>query len=222
MNKALVGLLALLIASPVAYPATEQVVTARDSYNSTDVGTNYSYVVAAKKGGKTPVVKYVHPTSDLGTAVITFHSISAQKAITTATASGTNVVVSNADYALTNDQEVVIWDTSGDAAQRVTIVDASPSNVMISATLAFALAAGDYIYVQSADATLPAYKTVYQPVGYGPATNGGDSVSVVLTNLERIVHSGELYVGEASKPLLIDINGTAACELDCVTVEWVE
>jgi len=141
-----------------------------------------------------PVVHWLSVTSDLATARCTFYTVGTPAAITAASSGTTNVVVvSAADAATftTTNRVLILRHRAADTYERMTNIDPTGNTIKFTLATASAVAVGDQVYVATA-------------VGYGlPVGAAGKEFSA----------SEGIYAGVAGDPLMIEVTGTAQCNI---------
>lgn len=202
-TKTITGTLAALmfvLAMPIALTARADVESkAPFALVGTDIGTNYNYAVIPLFGNWQPRVQTWDTTSDKATAVLTMHTLGSPYTLTATNAAGvTNITVVNTSYAVaTNGNEVVLYDPGNRVGYRATLDNAGSNFITVSPSLPAQLLPGAMLYVATAKTTFP--------VG---TTNSRSATTV--------------WLGEAGKPLLIDLDGTAACQINAVTGDYIK
>jgi hypothetical protein len=162
------------------------------------VGTDLSYAVVTANGRDQaqPVVTFLQAKSDKTASALTFyHASTAIKPIRLSGAGATNLLVSSTN-GLAADQVVVIRLNASDRYERGVIHGlVNSTNIALKATINTAadIVAGDLLYVMSAAGTVPVGNTTLTLNGPG------------------------LFMGQRGRPLLIDLDGTSACQVQAVT-----
>lgn len=166
------------------------------SGTSTDIGaTNTWFVAPADRAGQ-PVVKYFSATSDKSGSTIKGYTAAAGIPVTATAASGQAVVThaSSASAFAANDI-VIVRSVANNTYQRCVVASDTATSVTFNENLTFALAAGDQLYIATVNAQIPV---------------AAATVSVL----------SETFVGAEGRPLLIDLDGTSASQINAITVEY--
>lgn len=166
------------------------------SGTSTDIGaTNTWFIAPADRAGQ-PVVTYFNATSDLSTATIKGYNTAAGIPVTATAASGQAVVThaSGASAFAPNDI-VIVRSVANNTYQRCVVSSDNATSVTFHENLSFALAPGDQLYIA----------TINSQILVAAAT-----VSVLR----------ETFVGVEGRPLLVDLVGTSASQINAITVEY--
>jgi hypothetical protein len=159
----------------------------------TDVGNTLCYYVASAKYG-VPRLSYINATSDKSASVIQFYS-AASPLLVTATSAAGQTIVSAVPTTITNNDIVIVRSIANDTYQRCVVSSVTATNFVVGANLAFALAVGDPIYKVTAAGTIPV----------GAATK------------ELNAGPGSIYNGQRNRPLLFEIDGTSACQINAAS-----
>lgn len=186
---AILALLCLLFAPPAAQ--AQRFV----SGTSTDIGvTNTYHITPATLRGQ-PVVTYFSATSDKAASVMRSYTAAAPIPVT-ATAAASQAVVTHASgaSAFAGNDIVIVRSVANDTYQRCVVLSDTATTVTFVENLNFALAAGDQLYIATSKATIPV---------------GAATVSVLR----------ETFTGVENRPLLIDLDGTSASQINLITVE---
>jgi hypothetical protein len=193
-NKPLtLGLLTCALGLILALPAPAAELAFAGGNN---LATNRAVVIVSAKGnsgGETPSIRWLSATSDLATAVITFYRSGAPVKIAFASPGGTNRVVFDAGFGTqfaTSNQVLVVRHVATDIYERLVSFTNTSTTVTFTSATASAVAVGDEVTIQTADAT---YLT-------GAAT-------------VNIQHPEGIYHGLPSRPLLFEITGTTLCKI---------
>lgn len=166
----------------------------------TDVSTTLCYAVisAYSVNGGSPVVTYLDATSDKAGSVVQFYSSSAPINVT-GSSSTTNLACStNGIVGVASNAVLVIQHTSTDTYERRIAYLVGPTNVAVSATFDSAVAAGDKIWLQTAKGSIP--------VGNASISKLGDGI----------------YSGTPGRPLLLEVDGTSACQINAANAKYVK
>lgn len=173
--------------------------------------SDISYVVVPASPSR-PTIEFLSLYTDKDAPALKFYASGAAITLPYGEGVAGTCAVLNADYALTNDDIVVSYDSVLDAYERHKIAAADTNFVVLSPAPSGTLATNDRVY----EATLDISLTL--SAAYGPTpTNGAAS---------RIPHmtlgGGPIYSGRPSRPVLVDFVGTTnggagACNLDYVS-----
>lgn len=162
----------------------------------TDIGTTNCYYVASALGNGVPRVQYFNITSDKSGSVITIFTPSAEKTASLATnASQAVVYLDNSATTFAAGDCVVFRRIVDDSYQRLTVSSATTTNVTMVQNLGATVAIGDIFYRMTSRGT----------IAVGAATK------------ELNAASGALINGLSGKPLLVDIDGTSACQVNVIS-----
>jgi len=186
---AIVALFCLLFA-PASVQAQSWV-----SGTSTDIGVTNTYYIAPATLKGQPVVTYFSATSDKAASTIKSYTAAAPIPVT-ATAAASQAVVTHASgaSAFAANDIVIVRSVSGDTYQRCVVASDTATTVTFHENLNFALAAGDQLYIATSKASIP--------------------VAAATVSVLR-----ETFTGTESRPLLIDLDGTSASQINLITVE---
>jgi hypothetical protein len=176
------------------------------SGGGTDVSTTlcYSVVSARGKNGGVPVITYLSATSDKAGSVVQFYTasnaVTVQAANTTVTIPLSGSAITNVALCFnTNGGIVVIEHKATDTYERRILgASGSDTNLVVTSAPTVALAAGDVIYPMYTAGSIPVGNAT---LGLGP----GDGI----------------YSGQAGRPLLLEVDGTSACQINAVSAKFV-
>jgi hypothetical protein len=164
----------------------------------TDVSTTLCYYAFSSKGAGTPVIKYLNVTSDKASSVVQFYTAGSSILVTNSVIAGTNtILLTGTTSGFQTNDVIVIRSVSNDTYQRTSVSQVAAGSIVTAQNTAFALAAGDVIYRMSTAGAIPV----------GNAT-------VTIT--------GACYSGARDKPLLLEVDGTSACQINAVYAEWLQ
>lgn len=168
------------------------------SGGGTDVSTTLCYTVvsANSKNNGQPVVTYLNATSDKAASVLTFYT-----AGTPTSCNYTNTTVSipvNSTNGFAANDVIVIWHKLTDTYER-RIVDTftSATNITVTVASTAATVPGDQIYKATAAGTIP------------------------VGNATKELNGTGIYSGQRGKPLLIDLDGTSAVQVNAASAIYV-
>jgi hypothetical protein len=166
------------------------------SGTSTDIGATNTYFIARADLAGQPVVSYFSATSDKAASTIKGYSTAAGIPVTATAASGQAVVThaSGASAFAANDI-VIVRSVANNTYQRVVVASDTSTSVTFNENLNFALAAGDQLYIATVNAQIPV---------------AAATVSVI----------SETFAGTEGRPLLVDLDGTSASQINAITVEY--
>lgn len=166
------------------------------SGTSTDIGaTNTWFIAPADRAGQ-PVVTYFNATSDLSTATIKGYNTAPGIPVTAVAASGQAVVThASGAAAFAPNDIVIVRSVANNTYQRCVVASDTATSVTFHENLSFALAPGDQLYIA----------TINSQILVAAAT-----VSVLR----------ETFVGVEGRPLLVDLVGTSASQINAITVEY--
>jgi hypothetical protein len=166
------------------------------SGTSTDIGATNTYFIARADLAGQPVVSYFSATSDKAASTIKGYSTAAGIPVTATAASGQAVVThaSGASAFAPNDI-VIVRSVANNTYQRVVVLSDTSTSVTFNENLNFALAAGDQLYIATVNAQIPV---------------AAATVSVI----------SETFAGTEGRPLLVDLDGTSASQINAITVEY--
>jgi hypothetical protein len=166
------------------------------SGTSTDIGATNTYFIARADLAGQPVVSYFSATSDKAASTIKGYSTAAGIPVTATAASGQAVVThaSGASAFAANDI-VIVRSVANNTYQRVVVLSDTSTSVTFNENLNFALAAGDQLYIATVNAQIPV---------------AAATVSVI----------SETFAGTEGRPLLVDLDGTSASQINAITVEY--
>ena len=192
-TKYIIGLVVML-ASLISISTQAQELKAWGG-GGTDVGTTLCYAIVPDTGqnGSTPLVTYLNATSDKAASVVQFYNIT-NTLIAQAAGSATNVYV-----AATNgygDNAVVIHKSiaSGTLKRLVVYAPTASTNLAFTTTPSPAIAAGDSLFLCVTSGSIP------------------------VGNATKELDGGGIYAGQRGKPLLLEVDGTSACQINAVGV----
>lgn len=165
------------------------------SGTSTDIGATNTYYIAPATLPGQPVVTYFSATSDKSTSSIKGYSSAAGIPVTATAASGQAAVThaSGASAFAANDI-VIVRSVANNTYQRCVVTSDTATSVTFVENLNFALAAGDQMYIATVNASIP--------------------VAAATVSVLR-----ETFVGTEGRPLLVDLDGTSASQINAITVE---
>lgn len=165
----------------------------------TDVGNTlcYSVISAHAANGGAPVVTFLSATSDLSSSKVQFYTCGAPITVTGANSTTTIPAVTNGVTGWTANAVVVIQHLSTDTYERRIISSVTTTNVVMTAAPTVATAAGDRMWVASTAGSIPV---------------GNATVTV----------TGDCYAGQPQKPLLLEVDGTSACQINAVAAKYVK
>ena len=155
----------------------------------TDDGTQACYVAVAPRASETPVVTFWSATSDKAGRVIRAYTVGSPLAISAASSGATNYFA-NTGIAVSNEHVVVVYDVSADACYKRTVSAATTTYVVLDSAVTTAV--GDVLYKATEGAA--------RPVGAATVTDG----------------PGIVFAGQEGKPLLLQVDGTSACQINAV------
>ena len=200
--------LAVLLVAVFAIQAMGQSIVGKiaDAKTGTDVGTTLCYAILSGDGGTeyyengssrrlTPFVTFLSATTDKSTA-ITFRVPDGNVAV----ASGANTTTS-CPVAATNgfaeNDVVIIRHQATDTYERAVLGAFATNNaIVLSASPGTAMAAGDLIYRVAASGTIP------------------------INNTTANYYGNIIYSGKPGVPLMVDIDGTSACQINAVCATY--
>lgn len=162
-----------------------------------DAGTTLSHAVIPAGGRDRVRIQYVSATSDKAASLLTFRSASETATVLAASASNQKVIGA-APYAgaAQNDVVVLLSKATGQAIRGVVdAVDAVAKTITLKANLGLALAPGDTVHLMAAKGQIPV----------GAATKEANAPTVFAA-LEG--------------PVLVELDGTAACRINLVAGEY--
>ena len=193
MKKTFNQILAILALACLLLPAQAQRWV---SGTSTDIGaTNTYYIAPAGRAGQ-PVVLYFSATSDKAASTIKGYTAAAGIPVTATAASGQAVVThASGASAFAANNIVIVRSVANNTYQRCVVASDTATSVTFNENLNFALAAGDQLYIATVNAQIPV---------------AAATVSVI----------SETFVGSEGRPLLIDLDGTSASQINTITVEY--
>lgn len=168
------------------------------SSGGTDVGTNLCYAIVSANGKnlKTPVVTYLNLTSDKAGSVAQFYTAGAPTAATHVSTTVSIPVTLTNGYA--SGDIIIIRHTGTDTYERrILTTFTGATNLTVTVAPTVALAIGDLVYEATAAGAIPCGAT---------------------TNLT--INGVGIYSGQAGKPLLIDLDGTSAVQLNAVSATY--
>lgn len=161
------------------------------SGTSTDKGNTNSYFVFPKGAG-VPHVTFHNTTSDKAGSVLKFYQVDAVWVVDTATNSSANTYI-NGSGAFTANSVAVFWDASADTYQRISVLSTNAGGFITTEETITASALGDIVYQVSAAGQIP----------------------VAAATVEDIAEP--IYAGQKGLPLLVEIDGTSACQINLIT-----
>lgn len=166
------------------------------SGTSTDIGATNTYYIARADLAGQPVVSYFSATSDLSTSTIKGYSTAAGIPVTATAASGQAVVThASGSSAFAANDIVIVRSVANNTYQRCVVTSDTATSVTFVENLNFALAAGDQLYIATLSSSIPV---------------AAATVSVL----------DDTFVGTEGRPLLIDLNGTSASQINTITIEY--
>lgn len=193
---ALLALAALLLPRPAAaQPAEGLAVWAG---GGTDVGTTLCYTVVSANGrnGQAPVLTYLSATADNATNTVKFYTVGAPARCVTTNTTVTIPVASTNGFG-SGDIVVIRHHLTDTYERRVLDTLTISTNLVTTVAPGESVVPGDLIYKAT-------YSGAFIPVGnatIGLAGNG-------------------LYAGQAGKPLLLEVTGAAACQVNAACANY--
>lgn len=181
----MVGMAVMALASLKAEAATF-------AGTGTDIGATNCYFIASANYPGVPRINYLNATSDKAASVVTFWTPGAPVKITATGASGQAVVTAVGTGNFAANDRVVVRHLTADTYQMMTVSSVTSTNVTMVQNLDAAVASGDLIYKMTANGT----------IAVGNATK------------EINAAGGGIYNGREGRPLLLDLDGTAACQIN--------
>jgi hypothetical protein len=165
---------------------------------SIDVGNTISYSVVSANGKNqaAPLLTYLNVSSDLATSLLTFYTLGTPVQVRY-TNSTTTLFIEGTNGVTTNAQIIVIRHADTDTYERrITTGSTATTNLIVTSAPSQTVRPGDLIYQMTGTNTIP-WIAGTNSIGPGPG----------------------IYAGQAGKPLLFEINGTAACQINawCAT-----
>lgn len=170
----------------------------------TDVSTTLCYAVISSYSvnGGSPVVTYLSATSDKAGSVVQFYRSSVPLNITTASSTTNLAIATNSMSGFTSNAIVVIQHNNSvgtpETFERRVVYHANSTNVAVSATFDASTAAGDKVWLQTAGGSIPVGNASITPIGDG------------------------IYSGVPGRPLLLEVDGTSACQINAVNAVYVK
>lgn len=166
------------------------------SGTSTDIGATNTYYIARADLAGQPVVSYFSATSDKAASTIKGYSSAAGIPVTATAASGQAVVThASGSSAFAGNDIVIVRSVANNTYQRCVVASDTATSVTFVENLNFALAAGDQMYIATVNASIPV---------------AAATVSVL----------DDTFVGTEGRPLLIDLDGTSASQINTITIEY--
>jgi hypothetical protein len=162
------------------------------SQTSTDIGATNSHVIISANGPGSAQVDYVSVTSDKAGSQLLFYTASTGIPITLATNASQAVVYAVGTGNFSANDKVVLRHVATDTYERLVVSSVAATTVTFTANPTAATVAGDIIYKMTAGA--------YVPVG--AAT-------------KEII--GTSYIGQLSKPIYVEIDGTSASQINLIS-----
>lgn len=175
-------------------PAVQAASTRTFAGTGTDVSTNLCYYIASANYAGIPRVQYINATSDLTSSAITFYSTATPLLVTTAQSIATNIITA-VGTTFSGSDVVIVRHVSTDTYERAVVSSANGTTITLSANLSAIAAVGDLVYKCTAAGSIPVGNTTKE-------LNAG---------------VGGIYNGVAGRPLLVEVNGTSACQVNCVS-----
>lgn len=165
------------------------------SGTSTDISTNLSYYVVSAEGAGAPVVTHIDATSDLTTSVLQFYcqSSTTTQCTNTSNLAATNVVYVQSTNGFASNDVVVIWYKASDLYQK-TKINADPGT-------------GTLTLAQNTDRVISDGDAIIKMTAAG---------SLVIGNTTKNYNGVGLFYGSPGCVLLVEANGTAACQINTI------
>lgn len=192
------GLFALLMVIGTACAQQELSVWAG---GGTDVGTTLCYTVvsANSKNNAQPVLTYISYSSDKAASALTFYNITNAPAAVSGANATTNVPVIRTNGFTAGDIVVLRHKATDTYERRIVGTFYTNNSVPVTVAPTVATAAGDILYkcVTTGAGTIP----------IGATTNS--------------INGPGIYAGQRGLPLLIDLDGTSAVQINAATATYV-
>jgi hypothetical protein len=169
------------------------------STGGTDVSTTLCYAVISANGKNqgNPVITYLNATSDKSASIVQFYKAGTPTAANYVSTSTSIPVVATNGFASTD--VIIIRHLADDTYERrVLTTFTSSTNLTVTSAPTTALAVGDLVYKATAAGTIPCGATTVSLSGAG------------------------IYSGQAGKPLLLEVDGTSACQVNAVSAAYVK
>ena len=200
--------LAVLLVAVFAIQAMGQSIAGKiaDAKTGTDVGTTLCYAILSADGGTeyyengssrrlTPFVTFLSATTDKSTA-ITFRVPDGNIAVASGANTTTSCPVAATNGFAANDV-VIIRHQATDTYERAVLAAFATNNaIVLTAAPGTAMAAGDLIYRVAASGTIP------------------------INNTTANYYGDIIYSGKPGMPLMVDIDGTSACQINAVCATY--
>ena len=200
--------LAVLLVAVFAIQAMGQSIVGKiaDAKTGTDVGTTLCYAILSGDGGTeyyengssrrlTPFVTFLSATTDKSTA-ITFRVPDGNVAVASGANTTTSCPVAATNGFAANDV-VIIRHQATDTYERAVLGSFATNNaIVLAANPGTAMAAGDLIYRVAASGTIP------------------------INNTTANYYGDIIYSGKPGVPLMVDIDGTSACQINAVCATY--
>lgn len=160
----------------------------------TDVSTNLCYSIV-KPIGDIGRIEYINITSDLSSSAITFKD-GTFKSLVTSYDDGSPTVIGTASGLSYNTNDViVIYSPSSGNTERLVIATRTSSNITTTTSVSFEPVEGDVLYIMTANGSIPV----------GAATK------------EINATGSAVYNGQKDYPILVEVNGTSACQVNLIS-----
>jgi hypothetical protein len=177
-----------------------------DSGGGTDVGNTLCYSIAsansrAKDSGRitTPVITYLNATSDKAGSIVQFYTAGTPRTVNY-TNSTTTLYLDSTNTSgqfTTNGGIVVIRHTATDTYERrILVFGSSLTNLLVTVAPTAAVVPGDFVYPMTTAGFIPCGAATLSLVGNG------------------------IYAGLPGKPLLFELDGTSAVQVNAWAVEY--
>lgn len=165
----------------------------------TDVSTNLCYTVvsAASKNNGQPVVTYLNATSDKSASVVQFYDITNAPTSANYVNSTVTLPVTRTNGFASGDIIVIQHKSNDTYERRVLTASTGATNLVVTVAPTQAVAVGDQIYRCVAAGYIPCGNTTLSLTGEG------------------------IYSGRRSSPLLLEVDGTSACQINAAAAKFV-
>lgn len=167
----------------------------------TDVGTTLCYAVISANGNNqsAPVLTYLNATSDKAASVVQFYTAGTPVRADVAS-STTNLVVASGDTNgfAANDVVIIRHLATDTYERRILTPNTTATNLNLTVAPTTTVAVGDLIYKATAAGSIPVGNATKELVGPG------------------------IYAGQRGKPLLLEVDGTSACQINAVAASYPE
>lgn len=159
-------------------------------------GTTVSSGILSSRGntGNAPTVTYVSATSDKSTSKILFYNVATSTGITGANTT-TSIPVTATNGFAANDILIIEHQTT-DTYERRIVSSVTATAVVVTVAPTTATVSGDVLHDCTTASSIPVGAATVSAIGNG------------------------IYVGQAKKPLLVEVDGTSACTLNAVTANY--